>query len=166
VAPQLEAARLAGQGGPVDQLRPRLGERPLAQARKPMVELGSDGQLDDGIAQELQPLVVVLPSAVFMGHGRMGQGQGEERRFLEPVAQCRLEVVEIRHGMTRGQPFTGIPGGPQGDQAGANDGISLGGLKGSSVGSTTATGAGSATGFSSGSPCSRRWATSDCTASS
>lgn len=99
--PQLKTPRLSSQRRSIHQLSPRLGQRPLTQPRKPVVELRSNGQLDHRIPQELQPLIVVLAPTFFMGHGRMRQSQGEESRIAKLVPQSDLEIFESGHGNQR-----------------------------------------------------------------
>lgn len=75
VLPQKQPTGLRCQRGPIHQLSPRLSQSALTQPRETLVQLRGDRQLDDGIAQKLETLVVILFPSLLVDHRRMGQRQ-------------------------------------------------------------------------------------------
>jgi len=49
--------------------------------------------LEDGIAQELEPLVVLLGRAQFMRDGRVGKGETQQGGFAVRVGQAFLQSL-------------------------------------------------------------------------
>ena len=80
---------LLRQRGAVDHLGPRLGQGTLPGARKAAVQLQGDHQLEHGVTQEFEPLVVLLecPASRFVGQRRVRQGQNQQVRVPEEVTQ-------------------------------------------------------------------------------
>ena len=69
-----------GQAGGAHQLGAHTGHVAFAGLREAREQLPRDAQFKDGIAQELQTLVMRLPQAVFIGPRAVGQGQGHPFR--------------------------------------------------------------------------------------
>ena len=82
-AQQLVDARFPGplgQTGGAHQLGAHTGHFAFAGLRKACEQLPRNAQFKDGIAQELQTLVVRLPQSMFIGPRAVGQGQGHPFR--------------------------------------------------------------------------------------
>lgn len=63
--------------------------------RASSVEPVGRDQAEDGVSQELEPLVV-FPESVLVGEGSVGQGLVEQAAILEPVAEALFESIEKR----------------------------------------------------------------------
>jgi hypothetical protein len=64
---QAKLASMVGEGAAVDEFGARFRERSFAERREILVELASENELEDGIAQELEPLVGLDRNALFVG---------------------------------------------------------------------------------------------------
>src|SRR5690606_29567276 len=58
-----------------------------------------DDELDDGVAEKFEPLVVIAVGRVLVGVTRMREGLEEQRGVVECVAEAGLKLDEVRHGM-------------------------------------------------------------------
>ena len=65
-----------------------------------------DHQLEHGIAEKFQPLIVKVECFALEREARMGQGFGEEERIAELVADVPLERVHMG-GQLRGSEVGG-----------------------------------------------------------
>jgi hypothetical protein len=99
---QSETPALLGEGTPVDQLRPGFGERAFAKRGKIPVQLARQYELQNGIAQKLEPLVVLDRNALLVGNGGMRQRQSQQLRIPEMVAQLGLEIAWVSHKSAKG----------------------------------------------------------------
>ena len=77
-----ELARDDRTAGTRDDVRADLRELALGEVRIPLVELPGDRQLEDAVAQELEPLV---------GRGSVGSPGGVREDVLEPVRRQRVD---------------------------------------------------------------------------
>ena len=68
---EVELAGALGQGAAINQLGASFGERTFAEGRELLVKLAGKNELEDGIAEELEPLVSLHREALFVGNGRM-----------------------------------------------------------------------------------------------
>ena len=90
-----------GQGAAVDKLGAGLGKRAFVEARKLFVKLARQHELQHGIAEKFQPLVVQDGSSQLMRHGRMRERQTKLVFVTEVVTEADLEGGEIGHGGER-----------------------------------------------------------------
>ncbi len=104
VGAELECVSVLGEGGAIDELGTGLGQGALAEVGVVLVEPCGDDDLDDGVAKELEALVVQLARPLFMGDGGMGEGEAQEGGIAEAMAQRRLEVGHRWHGGARRAP--------------------------------------------------------------
>jgi hypothetical protein len=74
-------------------VRPDLREPALRQVREPLVERTGDGELEDAVAQELEPLVGVAPYA---RPGRVGE------RVVETLLRKLLDQGREPGAVARG----------------------------------------------------------------
>ena len=82
----------------IHQMRARFGQGPFAESRKLLVKLAAEDESEHGIAQKLQPLVVLRHAGRFMRNGGMRQRQAQQVRIPETVAESFLKRAEMRHG--------------------------------------------------------------------
>jgi len=101
-ATEAKPAAMVGQGSPIDQLGPGLGERPFAKGAEFVVKLAGQDQLEDGIAEKFQPLVGLHRRPLFVGNGRMRQGQAQQVGIAKMVTEFFLEILIIGHGVRNG----------------------------------------------------------------
>jgi hypothetical protein len=98
VVSQAELARVLGKRAAIDEFGAGLCQRPLSEGWKILVELASENELQDGISQELQPLVGLHGNALFVCHRRVGQSEPQQRQVVKCVTKLILEIVVIGHG--------------------------------------------------------------------
>ena len=94
---QGQIASALGQRAAIHQLGPGLGQRPFAEVGKLLEQRARQDQLEDGVAEELQPLVCLNRSALFVGNGRMGERKSQQIHIVEFEFQKALEIVELGH---------------------------------------------------------------------
>ena len=74
---------------------------------RPNVRAGlrRDDDLQDGVAEEFEPLIVMLgrSRAAFVRQRRMGEGENQVSRVPERVSERRLEMVDFRHAQSGGR---------------------------------------------------------------
>jgi hypothetical protein len=80
-----------GQGTLVHQAGTSFRERTLIRIGEPVIQFTREAKLEHGIPEEFQTLVM-LRLAHLMGHGRMRQGQEQQFRLAEPVAQGSFQL--------------------------------------------------------------------------
>ncbi len=81
------------QGAAIDQFGAGLGQRAFAEGGEFVVKLARQHELEDGIAQEFEPLVVLHGRALFMRDGRVGEGETQQGGIAEPVVQPFLQSL-------------------------------------------------------------------------
>ena len=96
---QANAASLLGQRSAIDHLRASLGERPLVNAWKLTVKFGRQDQLQHGVSEKLQPLIMLDASAVFVRDGRMCDRKAQQIFVLERIPKPGLKSIKVRHGL-------------------------------------------------------------------
>ncbi len=79
---------------PVDQPGAQHGEAALRHLGETAVKLLGHGELQDGVTEELEPLVVGQALALFVAEGGVGERLAQERFVGERVAEAALEIVE------------------------------------------------------------------------
>ena len=85
---EVAAGFLADRGGA------ELGELPLRHVAE-VVEEGVRGdEAEDGVAEELEALVVLVPRPLLVGIGGVGQRRVQEREVLEGVPEFLFQLVE------------------------------------------------------------------------
>ncbi|CRS42511.1 hypothetical protein PAERUG_P7_London_17_VIM_2_06_09_00408 [Pseudomonas aeruginosa] len=94
VVAHLEAARQQGQGLALDQSRAQARKLAFASLREVVEQRLADDEVENGVTEELQALVVAP------GVAAMGQGQDHQVPVFEGIAELALESVQrITHGM-------------------------------------------------------------------
>jgi hypothetical protein len=93
-APEVELAGDDGAAGARDNVRADLGEPSLGEVRKALVEGASDGELEDAVAEELQPLV---------RRGAVGRPRGVREDGRQAL---RRELLD--QALQRGAGFVGL----------------------------------------------------------
>ena len=83
---QTEPAPLIGERAAIDHLRPRLGQRPFVHGRKFLIQLAGQNQLQHGVAEKFQALIVLHGGALLMGDRGMGQGEAQQILITEKIA--------------------------------------------------------------------------------
>ena len=83
----------------LDQACARAGQAALAILRKRVRQTHADDEVQNGITQELQPLIVTDAARRFAGIRGMGQGFDEYLPIAKLIANVRLESLEgtLRH---------------------------------------------------------------------
>src|ERR1035437_7392375 len=104
---EAEGAGLFGQRSAVDEFRARFCQRTLIERGKFLVELLRKDELQHGVTEKFQPLIVRGPSlrfvparrsfALLMGDGRMRERQPQQALVAERVAESGLKFREFRH---------------------------------------------------------------------
>lgn len=96
VGVEVETVDIVGAGGGGDELGAHQGEVAFRLVWVPFVEVFGDEKAEDGIAEELEPLVVVARDfAMFVDERAVGEGEGEERFISEGIAELRLNRPNI-----------------------------------------------------------------------
>ena len=95
---QSQAAPLLGQGAAIDHLGPRFGQWPFAQAGKFFIQLARQDQLQHGVTEKFQTLIVLDRGALFVGDRGMRQGKAQQIFVPEQITETGLESVESGHG--------------------------------------------------------------------
>lgn len=95
--PQVQPAGLTGKRGPVHQLGARLGKRAFTELGKAGVQLAGDHELDDGVAEKFEALVVVLAAAGLVSEGRVGEGEGEKVPVAKAITESGFQFGKGRH---------------------------------------------------------------------
>src|SRR5579884_830292 len=90
---ELDLGGQLGEDAGVDHRRPHLGQLALREVREGAVDVVGDDQAEDGVAQELQPLVR-LERRVLGAERPVGQGAGQQLPVLEGSPQQILQPVE------------------------------------------------------------------------
>ena len=108
----LEPASLLRERGAVHELRPCLGERAFAVPRETLVKLVGEDELQHGVAEELQPLVVVLqvPDAGLVRQRRMREREDQQLSVAERVTQRGLEGGCVDHARSKAEGADGAGG--------------------------------------------------------
>ena len=88
-----------GQRAAVDQLGARLGQRAFVERGKFFVQLAREHELQHGVAEKFQPLVVRRWRAGFVRDGRMRERQPQQALVAERITETGLEFGEFRHGL-------------------------------------------------------------------
>ena len=89
---------LLGEAYLIHKLGADLGERTFVVVWIAVVEFVGKRELEHGVADVFEPLVVVAAGPSFVRDGRMGERQQQECRVAERVAEAGLQGVETRHG--------------------------------------------------------------------
>lgn len=76
---EAERAGFLGEGAAVHQFGAGLGERAFAERGKFFIQFVRQYELQHGVAEELEPLVVLGGDALFVGDGRMGERELQQR---------------------------------------------------------------------------------------
>jgi len=97
---QPEPASLLGQRAAIDHLRPGLRQRAFAQRRKFFVEFPGEDELQHGVAEKFQPLIVLYGSALLMSDRGMRQGEAQQAFITERITKARLKGAECGHRIT------------------------------------------------------------------
>ena len=91
-----EAARDLGEDAAVRAAAPQHSQRALVDPRLLLEELLRQQQAEHGVAEELEPLVVLPHLRMLVAEGGMREGRLQELRPPEAVAQARLERRQMR----------------------------------------------------------------------
>ena len=95
VRAQAERAGVLGQRAAVDQFGARLGQRAFVERGKFFVKLVGQDELQHGVAEKFQPLIVRLVGvAAFVRDGRMRQRQPQQALVAKRVAEAGLKFGE------------------------------------------------------------------------
>lgn len=81
------------EGAAVDKFGAGLGERAFVVSGKFFVQLLREHELEDGVAEEFEALVVLGGRALLVGDGRMGERELEQGGILKRMAEAGLEGV-------------------------------------------------------------------------
>ena len=96
---EAERAGVFGQRAAVDEFGARLGQRAFVERGKFFIKLVREDELQHGVAEKFQPLVVRRRRAAFVRDGRMRQRQPQQALVAERVAETGLEFGEFGHGL-------------------------------------------------------------------
>jgi hypothetical protein len=92
---QADLAGEAGEGFGADQMSPRLRETAFVGIWQAGKKLMAEGELEDGIAEEFEALVVEAGTLGLVAHARMREGLGEEPELAERVAEDALKRFHV-----------------------------------------------------------------------
>ena len=84
---------------PVDEAGALDGEPALRQLGKAAKQFVRNHELEHRIAEELEPLVIRQPLALFVAEGSVGERLSQELGPGEAMAHARLEIVEAHAGL-------------------------------------------------------------------
>jgi hypothetical protein len=87
-----------GQGLAIDEFRPRLGQRPFVEGGKFFVKFAGEDELQDGVAEKLEPLVGLRGRALLVGDRRVRERELEQFQVAKCVSQFVLEFLVLGHG--------------------------------------------------------------------
>ena len=91
VRAQAESPGMLGQRAAVDQFGAALGQRSFIERGKFFVKLVSQDELQHGVAEKFQPLVVRHGHAAFVRDGRMRERQPQQSLVAERVSETGLK---------------------------------------------------------------------------
>jgi hypothetical protein len=107
VRAEAEDAGVFSQRAAVDEFRARFGQRTFVGCGKFLVELLRKDELQHGVPEKFQPLIVRGPSLRFvpvrrsftllMGDGRMRECQPQQALVAECMAEAGLEFGKFGH---------------------------------------------------------------------
>ena len=115
VAAQVEAPRVDGEGLARDQPRAQLGQLAFARVAEPPEEVFAEQELQDGVAEVFEPLVVEVHLLRLVPEARVRERLGQQERVAELVtdlffermhgkqmqnAGCRMQKSEISSQQT------------------------------------------------------------------
>ena len=75
-----------------------LGEDSFIHRRILLVKFVREDELQHGVAEKFQALVVLKAGATFVRDGRMREREAQQALVLEPVGQLFLQRSEVGHG--------------------------------------------------------------------
>ena len=104
---EIEGAAFFGERAAVDQFGARLGERAFAKCGKFFVKFAREDELQHGVAEKFEPLIVLDGHALLVGNGGMRQRQPQQTGIAESVAQAGLEFLKFGHGFGKGDDVAG-----------------------------------------------------------
>ena len=107
-----QRAPAGAQRAAVDQFGAGFGERAFVEVRKSFIQFPGQSELQHGVAEELEALVVLHGRAQFVGDGWMGHRELQEAFIAEGVTESDLQCSEVRHGSSsvRRRRFGGFGG--------------------------------------------------------
>jgi hypothetical protein len=93
VLTQVEPLGVHFQAVTRNQTRAHLGELPFAKLRKVIKEPFRKDQLQHGVAEELEPLIVEMVPLRFVPERRMGQRLRQQKRISEFILQALFKRI-------------------------------------------------------------------------
>lgn len=95
VIAQAEAERDGLEMMAIDELGAERGEAAFGQGGEAAVEFLGDGELEDGVAEKLEALVVGEMLALFVAEGGVGERLAEKLGVGKDVAETALKLIQI-----------------------------------------------------------------------
>ena len=96
--PEAQFAALLGQRAAIDEFGAGLGQRAFAEGGKFFVQLARQHELQNGVAEEFQPLIRLHRRALLVRDRGMGQREPQQFQVAEDVAQPVLQFLVFGHG--------------------------------------------------------------------
>ena len=94
---EVKRAGAFGQCAAVDELGASLCQRPFVERWEFFVQLVRENELQHGIAEKFQPLIVRLCPTAFMRNGRMRECDAQQIFVAEFVTETGLQGGEFGH---------------------------------------------------------------------
>ena len=91
VLAKIDLGSVAGKCGTGDEAGAQLGEVPLIEIGEPVEELVGEDQLDHGVAEKFEPLVIEVRLVGLVGEARVGERFGQEERITKLVSDAFFE---------------------------------------------------------------------------
>ena len=98
---EAQRAAMHGEGSAIDELGAGFGERAFVEVGKLFVEFAGQRQLQHGVAEKFQPLVVLHGRTLFVRDGRMRERQPQAGGVMKEVTQSGLKRGEVGHESDR-----------------------------------------------------------------
>src|SRR5579883_1666835 len=83
----------------VDELGAGLGQRAFADVGKLVVKLAGEDELEHGVAEKFQSLIVRDARALLVGDRRMRQREAKQIRIAENMTQSGLKLFQLSHNV-------------------------------------------------------------------
>ena len=97
IGAEVEGAAAFGESGAVDEFGAGFGERAFVVVGKAGVKIVGEDEGQDGVAEKFETLVGLGAGVVFVGNGRVREGEAQQRGVGKSVAEAELEGVEVCH---------------------------------------------------------------------
>jgi hypothetical protein len=99
---QHDGASADGQRAAVHEFGARLRQRAFVEGGKALVQFPGQNQLQHGVPQKFQALIVFSAGILFVGNGRMRQRHAQQFQIAKLVTEPDLECSEVGHEVGNG----------------------------------------------------------------